>query len=268
MEKETIQPASQADASASGETPEVDTQTPVGDESTDNTSKSAPEDAREGTSSEETAEKKSWYSEAFGDKYKDEESALKGVKELNTKIGQGNDEAKAFNDMAEAYSRQYGMGLEETKNYLKDPSSYMPQTNQSNQSQEQSNDTPDSANRIAQMEKTQAIMMENQQLEKFFKDNPDAKPFEDQLKAIGRVNVNESYDSIYKRTIEPAFKAGKEASYKKLEEKQSATPQSSKGSVPTPDTSKQDLYNSARKSSDSGEPDMNAWGSILTDRLK
>ena len=175
MEKDTIQPASQADASASGETPEVDTQTPVGSESVDDTS-TAPEGE---TSPKETAEeKKSWYQEVYGDKYKSEEEALKGTKEAQTKIGQGNDDAKSFNDMADAYSRQYGMSSDEAKKYLKDPANYNPKT------QEQSQVTPTTdADRLAQMEKTQAILMENQQLEKFFKETPAAKDFEEQLKA-------------------------------------------------------------------------------------
>lgn len=260
MAEETIQPAPQEDASASGGTPEVDTQKPVGGEPVE-TPSAAPEGD---TSPKETAvEKKAWYQEIYGDKYKDEQSALDGTKELNTKIGQGNEEAKSFNNLADAVSRQYGMSNEEAKNYLKDPTNYVPKA------QENTQVTPATdTERLAQMEKTQAIMMENQQLDKFFTATPEAKKFEEQLKALGRVNINESYKSIYERTIEPAFKAGKEASYKKLEDKQDATPQSGKGSVPQPDTSKQDLYNAAKKSSDSGQPDMDKWGSILMEKLK
>jgi hypothetical protein len=202
--------------------------------------------------------------------FKSPDELAKAYKELRTKMSQRDDKGKIVDTLTEKTGMSTEQIAEEiTKlaqqqeaqqmpepqpsRYLGDESATNPQMPKSLKDQVSDDRKYDALARAVYEQK------EDTELDRLVKTYPEAEPFKEQIRRIGRVETNKTHEDIFKEVFQPAVQAGTDKAYKGIDAKEQSQVQSGEGSG-VAQQSEQELYQEAKKTGD--------WSKLMDKRIR
>jgi hypothetical protein len=212
------------------------------------------------TTSETPVEDKSQSTDLSG--FKSPEDLAKSYQELRTKLSQRDDKAKIVDEIAKhtgltpediasqvtALAQEQSIPAIDTNRYMGEPTQPQSLRDQTFESR-----------KIDALAKVTYEMKEDTELSSLLKSHPEAEPFKEQIRRIGRVETKKSHEDIFKEIFQPAVQAGTNKAYQGITAKESSQLQSSELSGVANQSDSQ-LYEEAKKTKD--------WTKILSKRIK
>jgi len=169
------------------------------------------------------------------ERFKDNPSEVyKSYRELESKQAELAKRAKLVEKIAE----KADMSPEDLEQYIsgQENSAFRPTPVEQHPYQPQQ--TPaalqDVQQKLSTLEHEVASQKEAQEIESLVHEHPEAAPFAENIKKIGRYETGKSHKDIFESYYKPAIKTGKNAAYKRLDQKERTQVESAQSSSATP----------------------------------